>query len=424
MLRGQISMHIPSKNQGKEPDTKENNMAFDPKELRGKLSSLSAQMRDLVENTPPEKWGPAHAKKFDAMEREHKAVGDALDRYQALLDKIADERGASDFSGSYSPDFYDGGSMRDALKDYVIRGDASGFGFSNALTEGADSGGVLVPFELSREIMAIAKKYSPLRDLARVVQIKTTASRFAQPVIVSGAGSGWVGEEDARPATTVPKIDGVEFADAEIYANLPVTAWLDEDTQAGAVIVAEIGKAFGRQEGEAFISGTGVKQPLGILTSPATAEADDVRAFGTVQYIHSGAESTITPDGLIALLYRLLPECRSNAAWIMNSTTIATVRKLKDNNGNYLWSDGLSAGQPPMLLGVKVVEANNMPDIAANAFPIAVADWKSAYTIVDRSMSLLRDPFTNKPYVNIYAKKRVSGAIVDSCAIKLLKIAA
>lgn len=412
-----------SKKRATSPEMKEKNM--DLKEMRGKLVALTDQMREMVDKTPPERWTAEDTRHFESLEREHKAVGNSLDRYQALLDRAAqDSQPAGSIDGRGHSSFGGASDMRAALGGFVIRGDASGLGIRNALTESSDSGGVIVPCELSQQILAVAKKYSPLRDLCRIVEIKTAASKFAQPVITSGAGTGWVGEEDARPSTATPEIKGVEFADAEIYANVPITSWLEEDSQAGALVIQEIGKAFGRQEGAAFINGTGVKQPLGILTSPATAEADDVRSFGSVQYVASGAESTITADGLISLLYTLLPEYRSNAAWIMNSATVAIVRKLKDNNGNYLWSDGLSVGQPAMLLGYKVVEANNMPDVAANAFPVAVADWKSAYSIIDRSMSLLRDPFTNKPYVNIYAKKRVSGAVVDSCAIKLLKVSA
>jgi HK97 family phage major capsid protein len=109
----------------------------------------------------------------------------------------------------------------------------------------------------------------------------------------------------------------------------------------------------------------------------------------------------------------------------MNSATLAQVRKLKTDDGAFLWQAGLAAGQPDRLLGYPVVEAEDMPDVAANAFPIAFGNFKAGYLIAERSATnILRDPFTNKPFVHFYATKRIGGQVLDSEAIKLLKIAA
>jgi len=292
-----------------------------------------------------------------------------------------------------------------------------------AWTEASDSAGVLVPEEIASEVMAVAKKFSPLRDVCKVLSIKTTASKFVQPILTDGAPSGWVGETDDRSSTNPPTLGEITFPDGETYCNVPISVWADEDTQAAQLVIQEIGKAFGRSEGEAFITGNGTKKPYGFLNGTPTAEDDDTRAFGKLQYLLSGNAAAITADALISLVYSLRPEYRQNGVWTMNASTIAAVRKLKNTSGDYIWADSIAPGQPAMLLGYRVLECAHMPDIAANAFPLAFGDFNSGYTILDRSMAFLRDPYSNKAFVQIYARKRVSGNVTDSCAIKLMKVA-
>lgn len=401
-------------------------MAFDPTALREKRNAKAAEMKALT-TANADKWSPEHDRQFNSLEREIIDIDEQLNRYERVLQATAVELAEgritplSNSDGEYSTSR---AKATAAIGAFALRGDRSGFGFRNALTEGPDSGGVLVPHEIAGEVLSVAKKFSPLRSISKVVQIQTTASQYVQPVVVDGAATGWVGETDERTSTDAPKIAGVEFPDAEMYANVPLTAWLDEDTKVGDIIISELGKAFGRTEGKAFLDGTGVKQPVGLLHTAPTADSDDTRTFGTLKYVVSGNASAITADSLINTVYDLLPEYRSNACWVLNSTTIALIRKLKDSEGRYLWSDSLAPGDPAMLLGYKVVEANNMPDVAADAIPVLFGDFLSGYCIVDRSMSLLRDPYSDKRYVQFYSRKRTSGNIVDSNAIRCLKIAA
>ena len=130
-------------------------------------------------------------------------------------------------------------------------------------------------------------------------------------------------------------------------------------------------------------------------------------------------------DALINLQHALKPVYRRNGIWLMNDTTLSVVRKLKDGDGNYIWRPGLTDGAPDMLLGKPVEVDDNMPDIGADAYPIAFADFKRAYTIVDHKagIRLLRDPYTKKVYVKFYTTKRVAGGVSNHQAIKLLKIA-
>lgn len=106
----------------------------------------------------------------------------------------------------------------------------------------------------------------------------------------------------------------------------------------------------------------------------------------------------------------------------MNAATVARLRKFKTSDGQFLWQPSLTGGQPATLLGYPVIEAEDMPDIAANSLSIAFGNFRAGYLIAERSdTGILRDPYTNKPFVTFYATKRVGGCVVNSEAIKLLK---
>ncbi|MEW8458716.1 MAG: phage major capsid protein, partial [Candidatus Thiodiazotropha endolucinida] len=162
-----------------------------------------------------------------------------------------------------------------------------------------------------------------------------------------------------------------------------------------------------------------------------TADTPDAsRAFGTLQHIPTGvagawpAADADTADLLIDVVHTLRTPYRKGAVWVMNTTTLSTIRKLKDTNGQFLWQNTLVEGQPGMLLGYPVIEAEDMPDIAADSLSVAFGNFDRGYTVVDRmGARVLRDPYTNKPYVHFYTTKRTGGAVVNSEAIKLIKFA-
>jgi HK97 family phage major capsid protein len=190
----------------------------------------------------------------------------------------------------------------------------------------------------------------------------------------------------------------------------------------------EIALEFARAEGTAFVRGTGTNQPEGFLTAAKATALDGVRAFGTLQYIGSGNATGLgtAPDTkLIDIIHALKSGHRQGAVFVMNSSTLAAVRKLKTADGAFLWQPGLVEGQPDRLLGYPVIEAEDMPDIAAGAYPIAFGNFRHGYLIAEHSATrVLRDPFTNKPFVHFYATKRMGGKVLDSNAIKLLRIEA
>ena len=189
-------------------------------------------------------------------------------------------------------------------------------------------------------------------------------------------------------------------------------------------IAEEVNTVFAEQESAAFINGTGVAQPTGILASSTVQNASWV--WGKLGYIDTGAAgafaSTNGADVMFDFIYALKAGYRQNATFVMNRKTLGVVRKLKDADGNYLWQPPVSLGASSTLMNFAVSEDENMPDIAADATPIMFGDFKRGYLIVDRlGIRVLRDPFSSKPYVLFYTTKRVGGGVQDYDAIKLLK---
>jgi HK97 family phage major capsid protein len=260
-------------------------------------------------------------------------------------------------------------------------------------------------------------------------------SDYKKLVNKRGTASGWVGETDARGNTNTPQLAELAAFMGEIYANPQATQQMLDDVffDAEKWLGEEVSTEFSYQENIAFTTGDGANKPKGFLAYATAAQNDAARAFGTIQYFATGQAAALRPstaaanaaDDLLDMIYSLKEAYRAGALFLMNSLTTAQFRKLKDQQGNYIWQPSMQAGQPDTIHGYGVRTAESMPDIAANTLPVAFANWKLAYTIVDRIGSrVLRDPFTNKPYVGFYTTKRVGGMLVNSQAIKLLKVAA
>ncbi|MES9874850.1 MAG: phage major capsid protein [Candidatus Sedimenticola sp. 6PFRAG7] len=300
---------------------------------------------------------------------------------------------------------------------------------SKGMNTGADpDGGYAVPLEVDRTIDSLLRDISPIRRVARTVQ--TGTADYRKLVRTSGPASGWVGELEARTETTGAKFAAIVPPLGEIYSNPAVSQNMLDDSffDLSQWLADEMSENFAMEEGAAFINGTGIDQPRGFLTYDVSTDVDADRGFGTIQYIASGASGAFTSsapaDQLIDLMQSLRPAYRQGASWVMNSSTLGTVRKLKDGNDNYLWQDNLQAGEPGTLLGYPVIEAEDMPDISADSLSIAFGNYQRGYTIVDRmGTRLLRDPYTAKPNVLFYATKRVGGGLVNSEAIKVMKFA-
>ena len=362
---------------------------------------------------------PAEAS-FDIVARQESteaAVADLrsdLDRVKARIGRAARPAlGTGDEAAPEVKGFVDGYLRRGATQEI------------KSITAGVPGdGGYAVPRQIDAAIARQLTEISPIRAIAQVVQ--TGSADYRKLVTLGGTASGWVSESAARPETATPNFSEIAPPTGELYANPAASQAMLDDAgfDLESWLASEIGQEFARAEGAAFVNGSGVNQPRGFLAAPMAEEFDEDR--GTLQYIASGDAGGFgaEPDAmLIDLVHSLKAGHRQGASFVMNSATLAEVRKLKTANGAFLWQPGMVDGQPDRLLGYPVVEAEDMPDIAAGACPIAFGNFRHGYLIAERSATqVLRDPFTNKPFVHFYATKRVGGQALDSNAIKLLKI--
>ena len=311
---------------------------------------------------------------------------------------------------------------------YLRRGIEGGLEMK-ALGSSSDAiGGYAVPEEIDRVIDETLVSISPIRSIANVVKVGSAGYR--KLIASGGTPSGWVGFEAARPETGTPTFTEVVPASGELYANPAASQQMLDDAMFDVEkwLAHEIATEFARAEGKSFVSGTGTNQPLGFLTSPTAATADGVRPMGTLQFLATGSAGafpgTNPADKLIDLVQTLRSPYRQGAVFVMNSATAAAVRKFKTADGAFMFQPSLAAGQPATLLGYPLIEAEDMPDIAANSLSIAFGNFKAGYVIAERNATtILRDPYTHKPYVHFYATKRTGGQVVNSESIKLLKFA-
>lgn len=296
-----------------------------------------------------------------------------------------------------------------------------------ALSVGSDpDGGYVVDADTGGRIVSRIFETSPMRQYASIQSIGTDALEGLHDS--DEAAFGWVGETGARTETTTPKLEKWRIPVHEMYAKPAATQKLLDDAAINmeAWLQGKVTDKFARAENEAFVTGNGVDRPRGFTTYPDRASAD-VFEIGAIERFNSGANGAFAaaPNGgdvLIDALYGLKAQYRANATWFMNRKVTADVRQLKDSDGAYLWVPGIAAGQPATLLGYPVASFEDMANLATGSLSIAVGDMRAAYQIVDRiGVRVLRDPYSNKPYVEFYSTKRTGGDVVNFEAIKLVE---
>ncbi|SFS07999.1 phage major capsid protein [Yoonia litorea] len=305
----------------------------------------------------------------------------------------------------------------DALRGLEIEGKA----MSTAV---AADGGYLVDPQTAATIQSTLSSTASIRSIANVVNVDATS--FDVLVDHSEMGAGWATETAATAETDTPQIERITIPLHELSALPKASQRLLDDSafDIEGWLAGRIADKFARSEAAAFINGDGVDKPMGFLSHAKVAE--NAWTWGSLGYVPSETAGSITrADPIIDLVYALGANYRANATFVMNSKTAGHVRKLKDNDGRFVWADGLALGEPARLLGYPVLIAEDMPDIADNAMAIAFGDFTAGYTVAERpDLRVLRDPFSAKPHVLFYATKRVGGAVSDFAAIKLMKFAA
>ncbi|HTS40760.1 MAG TPA: phage major capsid protein [Xanthobacteraceae bacterium] len=319
---------------------------------------------------------------------------------------------------------------KSAFVNYMRTGETAGLRQLEvkALSAGSNpDGGYTVPVEIEIQIGQRLTAISPIRGIAGVRTI--SGNVYKKPFMTAGPAVGWVGETDARTQTTSPTLDALSFPAMELYAMPAATATLLEDSAVNIDqwLASEVEQAFAVQEGTAFVTGDGSNKPKGFLEYATIDNAS--WEWGKIGYVASGAAGAFAAsnpsDTLVDLIYALKAGYRQNGTFVMNRKTQSVVRKFKDSTGAYLWQPPAQALGRATLMTFPVVEAEDMPDIAANSYSVAFGDFSRGYLIVDRAgVNVLRDPFSAKPYVLFYTTKRVGGGVQDFDAIKLIKFAA
>ncbi len=319
----------------------------------------------------------------------------------------------------------EGAPHQKAFDAYVRSGEDDGLrGLemeSKSLSSAVNSdGGYLVDPQTAEIIKSVLKSTASIRSIASVVNVE--ANSFDVLIDHTDVGAGWADETAAATETATPSIDRISIALHELSALPKASQRLLEDSafDVEGWLAGRIADKFARAEAAAFISGDGADKPKGILDH---AKVDnDVWAWGNIGYVPTGIDGGVDADAIVDVVYALGAQYRVNGTFVMNSKTAGVIRKLKDSDGRFLWSDGLAAGEPARLMGYPVLIAEDMPDAGTDSFSIAFGDFQAGYTIAERpDLRVLRDPFSAKPHVLFYATKRVGGDVSDFAAIKLVK---
>lgn len=351
-------------------------------------------------------------------------ISQALDTHKSRMDslEVAYNRPALGEPGAESNVLKQNqSSYGKAFCDYVRKGLDAGLEMQmKSLSVGSDvDGGFLVTPRMGDTIVRIVREGSPMRSIASVETISTEGLDLLDDA--DDIGSGWTTETTSVTDTTTPQFGKRHIPTFEIYAQPKATHKLVDDASVDIEqwLAEKVADNFSRLEGAAFISGNGTTQPKGILSYPAGT------SWGQIEQVGSGTAGVVTADSLIKLFYSLKDAYAARATFLMQRSTVQSVRLLKEATTNqYLWQPGLAAGAPDTLMGVPVVMAADMPTASANSLSIAVGDFQRGYQIVDRTgVRILRDPFTDKPFVKFYTTKRVGGDVRQFDAIKLLKLA-
>ncbi len=314
-----------------------------------------------------------------------------------------------------------------AFEAYVRNGDENALRCveleSKSLQINSD-GGYLVDSQMAASIQSVLRANASIRAVASVVTVEATS--YDVLVDFTDLGYSWTNETASLTETAAPQIDRITIRLHELSAMPKASQRLLDDSafDIEGWLADRIADKFARAEAEAFISGDGVDKPKGFLSHPTTSNASWV--WDTLGYIPTGRSgdfnATNPSDAIIELVYALDAQYRAKGTFVMNSKTAGAVRKMKDADGRFLWSDGLAAAEPARLMGYPVLLAEKMPDIGIGTYSIAFGDFSAGYTIAERpDLRILRDPFSAKPHVLFYATKRVGGDVSDFAAIKLLK---
>ena len=349
---------------------------------------------------------------LERLSESQKAIAAAQTRTETVVEHTSDEH-------------------RKAFQRFIRKGDMVGLdGIKGARVSDDTTGGYLVPAAVVGPIVQRIFDTSPVRQVARIQAI--TGNAIEGAVDYGQLSVSWLDEVTASSDPTTPSLKKYRIEVNNQRSSPRISPVLLEDAAVDieAWIGEKIARDFALSENTAFVAGSGVAQPRGFTTYTTAATADSSRTWGQLEHVVTGTSASFGSnangiDKLTDLAYKVKAGYRQNSVWMMSKATLATARQIKTSNGDYVWQPSAQAGTPATLLGYPVVEAEDMPAIAANSLSVVFGDFRAGYMIVDRiGLSVLRDPYSNNPYVTFHAVRRVGGGVVDFDAIKCLKFSA
>ncbi|MDH7795793.1 MULTISPECIES: phage major capsid protein [unclassified Beijerinckia] len=382
-----------------------NSYAYAPIELKSDEDDENGIVTKALENLTT-----SVSEKLSAFE---KKSNERLDAFEARWNRPAND------NNRHANDNEAGALERKAYETYLRRGaERLGAEEIKAMTVAVDAnGGYLAPEEFAKEILKKLVEYSPIRQYARVVQIATSEVKI--PRRLTGTAATWVGEVDDR-TTSAPTFEQVLIAPFELATYTDISTQLLEDNSYGleSELALDFAESFGKTEGTAYVKGSGVGQPKGLMTATGITE---VKTGVAADFPASN------PADVLVGMYHVLPTLHAqNGVWLMNRTTLGKMRTWKDTTGRYLVIDPISEGAPATLLGRPIVEAIDMDDIGANKYPVAFGDLQG-FRIVDRvGLTTMRDPFTlaTKGQVRFHARRRTGSEVTNPDRFVKLKCSA
>lgn len=349
---------------------------------------------------------------LERLTESQKAIAAAQTRTETVVEHTSDEH-------------------RKAFQRFIRKGDMVGLdGIKGARVSDDTTGGYLVPAAVVGPIVQRIFDTSPVRQVARIQAI--TGNAIEGVVDYGQLSVSWLDEVTASSDPTTPSVKKYRIEVNNQRSSPRISPVLLEDAAVDieAWIGEKIARDFALSENTSFVTGSGVAQPRGFTTYTTAATADSSRSWGQLEHVVTGSSASFGStsngiDKLTDLAYKVKAGYRGKSLWMMSKATLATARQLKTSNGDYIWQPSAQAGTPATLLGYPVVEAEDMPAIAASSLSVAFGDFSAGYMIVDRiGLSVLRDPYSNNPYVTFHAVRRVGGGVVDFDAIKFLKFSA
>lgn len=407
-----------------------------------KLSKIEKSLDDAIEaKTALESAIEAERKEREALEmrinkagiqansEEEAKTALAVKDFNLMLADLNHER-----KSSFEPLDADGYSeYKAALDTFMRKGkDVLTAEEVKTMSVGVDAdGGYLVTPDMTGRMATKVFETSPIRQIASVQSIGTDALEGIEDL--GEAGFGWVGETETRSDTTTPQVGKWKIEAFEMYAQPKATQKLLDDASVNveAWLAGKVSDRFARGQNAAFVTGSGVGRPRGFTSYTTAADDGSGVDWGNIGHVVSGANGGFHATGKTAIdaLFDLVGAVKDAylpaSRWVTRRSVVTGMRKLKDDQGQLYWQPSLIQGEPERFMGYPITRAEDMPALAAGSLSLGFGDFATAYQIVDRiGVRVLRDPFTDKPYVKFYTTARVGGGVINFESIKLMKFSA